>query len=214
GEYAPAFLAALDWALEMKVENRPQEARILRQALGVVGTTNEAFATPHSSRDAPAADAESGATFTPDPALLAEAKNELARHLGPIANVVVKQALASAVDWRGFCAEVAVQIGDNASRQFFLEAYSGRDRIDVPAGQHRSPVPERISAMTFDASVLAGLEAELASYLGAIARVVVKRCASQAKSKGDLYERIGAEFEDPVRARKYIAWAESKYGRR
>jgi serine/threonine-protein kinase len=222
-QYTPDFLAALDWALELDADKRPREAQIFKRALAPGGrevadmvrtmTSHEPRAIRTAPTPAPGPDQ---AEFVPDTELLASAKHELARHLGPIANMVVKKALSEASDWRDFCNRAASQIGDESARQSFLEQFSGRDR-QLPATSHAQPAhavvaPAPVAA--FDAELLAGLEAELATYLGAIAKIVIKRCASHAKNKGDLYERIAVELEDPVRTRKFLAWAESRYGLR
>jgi serine/threonine protein kinase len=223
GQYTPDFLAALDWALELDADNRPREAKTFRRALAPGGmdvadvvrtmTSREPRAAPTAQ---PAPSKPEPGEFVPDPELLASAQHELARRLGPIANVVVKNALNDASDWREFCDRAAAHIGDESARQSFLELFSGRDRPlpDPGLGSPAPAVVEPEPVASFDAELLAGLEAELATYLGAIAKIVIKRCASQARNKGELYEMIGVELEDPVRTRKFVAWAEARYGLR
>ena len=143
-QYTPDFLAALDWALELDADNRPREAQIFKRALAPGGMDVADVArtmTSHQPRAVPAAPAPDRAEFAPDAELLASAKLELARHLGPIANVVVKNALSDAGDWRDFCNRAATQIGDESARLSFLEQFSGRDR-PLPETGH---VPARSS---------------------------------------------------------------------
>ena len=240
-QFTPDFLAALDWALELDPDQRPRDAQILRRALAAGGMDVAEVARAKagaSSTEAQPAPPAAGATkppaagvigsaspdFVPDPERLTALRDELARQLGPIANVVVKKALNEATGWRDLCHRAAMQIAGDAARQSFLERFSGAERpatgaygasstAAAPAARS-GPDPTPASTAAFEPQMLAGLEAELAVYLGAIAKIVVRRCAGRARDKGELYEMIAAELDDPPRGRRFVAWAESRYGLR
>ena len=233
GQFTPDFLSALDWSLELESEKRPRDAQILRRALAPGGmdvadvarakaVDSLPVAAPHLPRKSPAeaaAPAAGSVGFVPDPERLASVRIELAHQLGPIANVVIRKALAEAKDWRDFCNRAAAQISGEPARLSFLEKFSSIQRAApvLPSGAEiRSAVvePAAPAAHAFDPQMLAALEAELAGYLGAIARIVVKRCAGKARDKRELYELIASELDDPARAGKFVAWAESRYGLR
>ena len=239
GSLSADFLAAIDWALEVDPDKRPRDAQTLRRALAPGGMDVADVARtkshpnpveavkpmpgeprPASTAALPTADAS--VEFVPDPDQLTRAKIELVHHLGPIANVVVRKALSEATDWRDFCVRAATQINGEAARRAFLEKFSATSAkvgdtqsippkpVDQPA-RTTSAVPPEVG---YEADLLAALEAEVAGHLGAIAKIVVKRSASKARNRGELYELIAAELDDRERARKFVAWAESRFGLR
>ena len=220
GGYSRDFLAALDWALQLRPEARPSDATILRRALAPGDVEVVDVARVNNGREPAvpraAVEAATPAVWTPNAELLASAKVELAHYLGPIAAVIVKKAVAEASDWRDFCARAASQIPDEPARVQFLEAYSGRETPLAARGELPSKPAAAASqaAIAFAPELLAGLEAEVVGYLGAIARIVVRNSASRARTRSELYENIAAELDDPARARKFVAWAESKFGLR
>ena len=220
GGYSRDFLAALDWALQLRPEDRPHDAAILRRALAAGGVEVTDAASVRSGMEAgalnPAVERASPSAWAPNAELLASAKAGLAHYLGPIAGVIAKKALTEATDWRDFCARAGSQIPDESARAQFLEAFSGRETpIAPPAAAPPKPAAAaNQAAVAFTPELLAGLEAEVAGYLGAIARIVVRNAAGRARTRSELYENIAAELDDPLRARKFVAWAESRFGLR
>ena len=81
-------------------------------------------ATEHPPPDAPAS--------ALDGALLSQAQSLLARHLGPIAALLVKQAAAGATDREDFVQRVASRITDSGERESFLSQM--RNAAQRPSG--------------------------------------------------------------------------------
>ena len=219
-------LKALDWSLAPKPEHRAPSAAALRRAIApvpittaqprLVEPTRDAAATAAAAPRVPADQTSARAgPWSPNPELLAHAQADLAHYLGPIAGVIVKKSVTDASDWRDFCARAASQITDLSARTAFLERHSAQGTSHTE-GEAPVSAPANVPSVQhgFEPPLLAGLEAELVGYLGAIARIVVKRAAGRSQTKSELYEQIAAELDDAARARKFVAWAESKYGLR
>jgi len=66
----------------------------------------------------------------------------------------------------------------------------------------------------FTAETLQKAEAELAQYIGAIAKVIVKRAAAKARFESELYILIADEIKDPDERRGFIRKAISASERR
>ena len=66
----------------------------------------------------------------------------------------------------------------------------------------------------FTTETLQRAETELAQYIGAIAKVIVKRAAAKARFEAELYILIADEIKDPVERRGFIRKAISASERR
>jgi serine/threonine-protein kinase len=64
-----------------------------------------------------------------------------------------------------------------------------------------------------DAQTLARAEAALAKYIGAVARIVVKRAATKARDSGELYLLIAEEIEDKNERKAFVRRAISASGK-
>ena len=67
--------------------------------------------------------------------------------------------------------------------------------------------------MRFDAAMLAKAEAELAKYIGAVARVVVRRAAAKARDEAQLYLLLADQIEDKEQKKAFVRKAMSVSGR-
>ena len=79
----------------------------------------------------------------------------------------------------------------------------------VSARQQSAPPP----LSNIDAQTLAKAEAALARYIGAVARVVVKRAAAKARDAGELYLLIAEEIEDKDERNAFVRKAISASGK-
>ncbi|HEX6529125.1 MAG TPA: serine/threonine-protein kinase [Burkholderiales bacterium] len=192
GLFRPEFLAAIDWALAPHEDQRPQSVREWREALagtGLANTVRPVEKTQVLTRTVAAP------AF--DPALLKKLEAALAQHLGPIAAVVVKNAAKKAATHAELVQALADEIpepsGKAAFDKDFLEVSRPTSR---PASQPRSGPSTSTAAARFPLEVLARAEERLAEYLGAVARVVVKRAAVKARDERELYLLLADEIED------------------
>jgi len=189
--YRPEFLAAIDWALAPNEDERPQSVAEWRESIAGSGLAN-------TTRTVPALNpAPSKSTLTFDSALLKKLETALAQHLGPIAPVVVRNAAKLATDQADLVQRVAQEIAEEPAKAAFEKKFSDISRpASQPASATRSNPPTALAAARFPLEVLARAEDRLAEYIGAVARVVVKRAAMKARDEAELYLLLADEIED------------------
>jgi serine/threonine protein kinase len=183
------FLSAIDWALSPAEEQRPQSVAEWRAAL--VGIASIPERTQVLPRTAPVPAFE--------PALLKKLEAQLAQHLGPIAPVVVKKAAKKAGSQAELVQLVAAEIGDGDARTAFERKFLeiSRPQSQPRSGPHTASQPATSAAASrFPLEVLERAEQRLAEYIGAVARVVVKRAAMKARDEAELYLLVADEIED------------------
>lgn len=189
GGYSRDLRAAVDTCLWLAPADRPQQA-------GPLLATLAGLEARQAARDA----APSCAIFAPDPQQLDGLRALLHGHLlPPVVTALFAQAQRKASNWQAYCEEIASHIDDAGIREQL------RLRAAAPAAAPQQAVP-------FSPALLQALESELKEHLGAVARVVIRRAATQAQDRPGLYRMIGAEIENPAQARKFLAWAESTLG--
>jgi hypothetical protein len=142
------------------------------------------------------------------PELLPSVAKALARHLGPVAALLVRRAAASAPDVRHLLDTVAEHLPP-AGREAFLAETAG-------LAARSEPLPASMAAPTeveteaeggphasapVTPEVLTAAERRLARHLGPIARVLVARVGRDAPDVAALADRLAAHIADP-RARK------------
>lgn len=216
--FTAGLLQLIDQALTPDPASRPGDAAEFRKALveAAAPAGKEALVTstpkiPSSGRPGAGIDLDSS-THT----LLQTA---LAERIGPIASVVLKRAVASASDWTDLKRLLAAHVPDaSAQRQFLqqIEAFGpqGKEAQPLVVTRPTEPVPAAAPGMAqenFDPEMLKRVEAELANHLGAIARIVVKRCASRTHDRRELFRMLATEMGDPVLGGKFLAWASTTF---
>jgi serine/threonine-protein kinase len=65
----------------------------------------------------------------------------------------------------------------------------------------------------FSVETLQRVESTLAQYIGAVARVVVRRAAQKARDESELYLLLADEIEDKVEKKNFIRKAISALGK-
>jgi len=188
--YRPEFLAAIDWALAPNEDERPQSVAEWRESIAGTGLAN-------TIRTAPSFDVPSKSALTFDPTLLKKLETALAQHLGPIAPVVVRNAAKKAATQADLVQLVAQEISDAPAKAVFEKKFSDISRTDSqPASHTRSNPPTALAASRFPLEVLGRAEKRLAEYIGAVARIVVKRAAMKARDEAELYLLLADEIEN------------------
>ena len=193
--YRPEFLAAIDWALAPNEDERPQSVAEWRESIAGTGLATITRTVP--AFDAPSARQPSKSVLTFDPALLRKLETALAQHLGPIAPVVVRNAAKKAADQADLVQLVAQEISDAPAKAAFEKKFSDISRpASQPSSATRSNPPTALAASRFPLEVLERAEKHLSEYIGAVARVVVKRAAMKARDERELYLLLADEIED------------------
>jgi len=155
-----------------------------------------------------------------DKAQLAQAEMTLARHVGPLASVLVRRAARECHDINELYSRLAEQVTDPRARDAFL----GQASL-VTGGQHRtgggtagSPPPtggsRGATAGSAGGTMIGGplteaiqdkAQALLAQHVGPIAKVLVKRAASGTDSRAVFYNRLAESVADPAARAKLLA---------
>jgi serine/threonine protein kinase len=187
--YSAEFLAAIDWALAPNEQDRPQSVAEFEGAL--LGTGQPA--------PRPAPPKATGLVFEGEALKRLEA--ELAKHIGPIAPVVIKRAAQKSHSFAALVQSIAAEIENEAERAAFIRR-CGRGEISQPSGG--TAVATKKSATQLEPKVLELAEKRLAQYIGAVARVVVKRAAAKARDESELYFLLGDEIEDREERKAFI----------
>jgi serine/threonine protein kinase len=214
GLYRPAFLAAIDWALAPAEEQRPQSVAEWREALfgGAAATTRTADADRTQVLQKTAAVLPKTAALPAfDPALLQKLESELAQHLGPIANLVVRNAAKKAPNEAELVELVALDITDVGAKTAFQRKFSDGSRPSSQplSGGPRTDPSTSQAASRFSLDVLERAERRLAEHIGAVARIVVKRAAVKARDERELYLLLADEIDDKEARKAFIRKAVS-----
>jgi serine/threonine protein kinase len=220
--YSAELLAAVDWALVTHEEKRPQTVPEFRSAIpGLVAPDPKTMTYKTTVRiqdprqaTAPPTTLPTGVMF--DGETLKRVEAELAKYIGPIASVVIKTAAKKTYTVAGLAEMVSADIADDKERAAFVRRFSGDKSAPTGdptrAGAMRQPSAPS-AASNIDAQTLAKAEAALAQYIGAVAKVVVRRAAAKARDPGELYLLIAEEIEDKNERKTFIRKAISASGK-
>ena len=203
--YRPAFLAAIDWALAPAEEQRPQSVAEWREAL--LGGASATPAPLDKTQMLPKASTRPAF----DPALLKNLESELAQHLGPIANLVVRNAAKTAPTQADLVQLIALDITDVGVKRAFERKFADGSRPSsqpMSGGSRTDPTTSQ-GASRFSPDVLERAEGRLAEHIGAVARVVVKRAAVKARDERELYLLLADEIENKEERKAFIRKAVS-----
>ena len=206
GKYRPEFLAAIDWALAPHEDARPRSvsewsAALLDQEAQAKTRRTVAVARPDltllPTALPPAQDFDAG--------FLEEVERELTHHLGPIAQIMVRNAAKKARDSADLVQLLAADITQPGLRVKFEQRFAELSR---PLSQSRASTgptgPSQPTSARFSAKTLARAEERLSQYLGPVAKVVVKQAASKARDESELYLMVADEIENPAEKKAFI----------
>jgi protein kinase-like protein len=219
--YSADFLAAIDWALKPNEEDRPQSVAEFKCTLrGATAQSGAAERTvPLGGAETPTRRADTGMTgmtaMTGLTGVVLEREQvkrveaELARRIGPIAPVVVRNAAKTALSIPALAAAVAGEIADEKERAAFVRKFVSGESTTTRAASAPPPAADLSISQKFSAEVLRKAETALAQYIGAIARLVVKRAAAKARDESELYLLIADEIKDPAERKNFVRRAVS-----
>lgn len=214
--YAAELLAAIDWALTPHEERRPQSVSEFRAALPGLATTADQKTVKVERTAAvstPLTTLPTGAVF--DREMLKKIETELAKHIGPIAPVVIRAAAKKTYTIADLAEMVSVDIANDRERAAFVKRYSSDKSMptgDLASARGANSAPQSAPS-NIDPQTLAKAEAALAKYIGAVAKIVVKRAAAKARDAGELYLLIAEEIEDKNERKAFIRRAISASGK-
>ncbi|CAM3979400.1 serine/threonine-protein kinase [Roseateles saccharophilus] len=169
----------------------------------------------------PSAGSPSAGTPPPthwDKAQLTQAELTLARHVGPLASVLVRRAARECADINALYARLAEQVSDPRARDAFLGQASlvtgGSVRTAGGTSGTPSAAGSRALAGSPGATTLGGplneavidkAQALLAQHVGPIAKVLVKRAAAGIDSRAVFFNRLAEAVNDAKAREKLLA---------
>jgi serine/threonine-protein kinase len=148
------------------------------------------------------------------PEVVAELERSLSRHIGPLAKLLVKQGQSEAADMDDFCRILAENIPNAAEKSEFLA------KVAVLKKKHAGPAPPTpapgVSAtrsaiakvhktrINFTPEALATAEKRLASYVGPLARVLIKDAVNKSGSLRELYTALAAHIDSDEERQAFL----------
>jgi serine/threonine-protein kinase len=141
--------------------------------------------------------------------IVAAEERRLARYIGPLAKVIVRRAAESTQSLGQFSAAISAAVPDAADRASFLAGapLDHRPRSVAPPPRER-PEPSPAAPATLREDEVRQAERRLASHLGPLAGVLVRRAAKAAIDRQDLYARLGTSIADDAARAAFLAAAE------
>jgi serine/threonine protein kinase len=211
GCFSEKFLAAIDWALKPREEDRPQSVAEFRSAL-FAGAPAARDAAPAPEKIVAPASMPVHAVF--EASTLKRVEAELAAHVGPIAGVIVKNAAKKVANVPALAYLLAPEISDIKARAAFIRKFSS-DNSMPPSHPGQGARPASVSGLAsekssaiaqqrFDAETLRRAESSLAQHIGAVARVIVKQAAQKARDENELYLLLGDEIADKTERKSFV----------
>jgi len=206
--------ALLATALAKDPALRFQNARAFGHALrAIVGEAAPAAAADATVVNLAEVPLQPTAPHAWDDTVLTTVERQLARFVGPMAKIMVRQAAPQAHDVHELYAMLAAGIADPVRRESFvrqpevIEA-SGAHRVGgtgsgagvVRTGTHANDVhgahasQSRIAPRPLETAFVDRTTTCLAVYLGPIAKVVARKAAAQSTDEGDFVERCAANL--------------------
>jgi serine/threonine-protein kinase len=216
---AQAFRSALLDAYAAPVSPTLSEETIITE---IVATTIKLEPTHPSGSSKPSGgegtpSASRTTTMPPgwDPALIKAIEGQLARFVGPVARVMVKRACMQTQDVDAVYGMLAENLATQDERQQFIAMRATLS--GAPKAKPQAPSPGRtgtLEATTLLAARLAGspvtpqmVEAatkKLTAYMGPIARVLVKKAATQATTAQQFYTMLADNLGTDAERMKFL----------
>jgi len=199
-------------ALAKKADERYQTAREFQAAMlmALQGKTPTATMTlkTQTAMKAP----EPVPVLAIPPETLAELERSLSRHMGPLAAVMIKKTRAETTSFDQFFELLAEQIPDADEQKAFLKKVSSLKPARRGPQPEPPPPPPQASARTatvkavaFTPEVLADAEKRLASYVGPLARLLIKDAVGKSSNLKELYAQLATHIDSDEERRDFLA---------
>jgi serine/threonine-protein kinase len=205
-----ALKAAVDRALAKSPDARYASAADMAAALraamqpvaGTGGVDDRTIVVPAASSSAspPHPPGETGMTGSFDSDTISSVEHTLAQYVGPIARLLVRDAIRRSGNVEALCDSLAGNIEQPSDRDRF--------RADALARLRRGltmSVVVSSAAPTIPPEELEHAQKQLTQYLGPIARVLVKRAAVGSGSATELWQRLSLHIEHEDDRRAFLA---------
>lgn len=209
---SPALSAAVRRGLEKHPADRYATAAAMAAALRAAMAGDPAAATlsertvvlAQRRPDGAKAGASSGSGSllggTLDPGTLTSLERRLAEYIGPIARVLVQGAVRDSDTIEALCDRLASSVSETAAQSRF--------RADALAELRRGT--RTVSAMgvaTVPSAERERAQRALTQYMGPIARVLVQRAATEARSVPDFLQRLADHIDNAAERQTFLRQA-------
>ena len=209
------FDAVVARALAKKPEDRFQNARefqaAMLQALQGKPITATSTAMRGTSSVAAASAAAPARRLSIPPDTLAEIERSLSRHVGPLASVLVKRNLGEAKSVDDFFRALAENVPEGEEQDAFMKKMAGVKKAvatqPIKAAAPTATIVSKPAATrsVFTPETLATAERALASYVGPLARVLIKDAANKSGNLKELYAQLAAHIDSEEERRAFLA---------
>ncbi|MBL8515618.1 MAG: serine/threonine protein kinase [Betaproteobacteria bacterium] len=146
------------------------------------------------------------------PERLKEIEGSLTRYLGPLAKVVVRESQAVSSNLDQFFAALADNIAEGAEKEAFLKrvkVWQGAElsspHLDATGASAPRPAEASTPRAVFSPEVLSTAEKRLASYVGPLAKLLIKQTAGSTGTIKELYAKLAENIDDPAERKAFLA---------
>ena len=145
------------------------------------------------------------------PEAVAEVERSLSRYMGPLAGVLVKRTQGEAKTIEEFFRLLADNIPEGDEQAEFLRKMKSiRPEKAAPApdatiATGKAPAAAAATRPAFTPEALAAAEKSLASYVGPLARVLIKEAAGKSGNLKELYVQLAAHIDSEDERREFLA---------
>jgi len=206
-----AFDTVLARALAKKAPDRFQTAREFQNALVLALQNKTAGSTATAMKSQASTAVRKAPAVSIPPEALAEIERSLSRHVGPLAGVLVKRTQAEAATVEDFFKSLAENVPEGDEQKAFMKKMAGVKTSVAASSTQRIAAAEAASATNapqrahFTPEMLATLEKSLASYVGPLARVLIKDAAGKSGNLKELYAQLAAHIDSEEERRAFLA---------
>jgi hypothetical protein len=138
------------------------------------------------------------------PDVLKALEESLEPHVGPMSRALVRKAARRATSIEALTGLVAQLLPDERQRTEFI---ARTQRLVPQAGEAPvAPVAARVrSVMPLDETLVVHAERLLASYLGQMSRVIVRKMAQRTSDPTEFHRLLAAELDSETQRRAFLA---------
>ena len=209
---AAAFKQALVAAVGQPIDDIGWEKTIVAAALPLPALASVSASGSVSASASAASSTAQAMAAGWDQAVLVRAEAALARHVGPLASVLVRRAARECSDEAALYARLAEQISNSTARNEFLSLNTATrtrpaERSAAPSASNSLASASRAAApsATLSDALMAQSIKLLAEQIGPIAKLVAKQAAARAPQREAFFAALGQAVTDPAKRARLLA---------